>query len=165
MSYKKISRCEREYDRIDADKIEFIKGQLIQRGGTISGSNPWKAETHDHDVDLYGTWDPLSEKLTIKVDSPVYVSCSAVWDTIDPLMQQVQAMPKKPAPTTPEPQPTPQAPPTTPVVTPTPAAPVTTQPDTNPLAASVAGYNNDHSNLLIMGGLICAAVAWYRFRK
>ncbi len=166
MTYKRIDNCTRVYDNIDADKIEVIKSELLHQGATVTGSNPWKAVTHQWDTDLYGTWDQSANTLTVKVDSPAYVACSKVWDKIDPLMQKVQALPKKVvAPVEPPPvTPTTPASPPAPDVTPAPPIPAT-ETKTNPLAASISGASGDNTDLYMVGALVIAAVAWFRFRR
>jgi hypothetical protein len=83
------------YDGITKFKIGVITQRLGEQGVSVSGDNPWDADTHKSGVKLHSSWDEGSGILTVEVsDKDFYVPCGKIWGTIDPLVQEVQAMPE-----------------------------------------------------------------------
>lgn len=81
------------YPNIDQNRINAILQALRQSGSTVTGNNPWNVDTHNNGVKLQGSWNQATSVLAIIVtDKNWYVPCGKIWDTIDPLIRNVQQL-------------------------------------------------------------------------
>lgn len=84
---------QRTYDGITKFRIGVVLQRLGEQGATVTGDNPWDADTHRSGVKLHGSWDEASSVMTVAVaDKDFYVPCGKVWDAIEPLIREVQAL-------------------------------------------------------------------------
>ena len=93
----------RTYDNIQPHHVVIIKEKLAQKGATIEGNNPYRIDTHNHDVIIFATYDEQAKAITIRTEEPFYVSCSKIFETIDPLIDTVREIPAPSAVATTEP--------------------------------------------------------------
>jgi hypothetical protein len=78
------------YPNITQQKMNFILNALSNDGATVTGSNPWFVDTHKFGVRLEGNWNEDTHILTIIVtDKNFLIPCTQIWNSIDPLLQQV----------------------------------------------------------------------------
>lgn len=82
----------RVFTGVDQPALDRIFQRLHDKGAEISGSNPWNVITHDHGVELHGTWDGGSNTLTLAVtDSALLAPCGAVWSALEDMLNEVGA--------------------------------------------------------------------------
>ena len=84
----------RSYNGVARPVLAAIMQQLTANGAEISGHNPWVVITHQHGVELKGSWDEPSAMLTLEVtDSDFAAPCSAIWSKIDDDIRSVGGNP------------------------------------------------------------------------
>jgi len=84
---------EHHYANITQSKINAIMDALKKNGATITGNNPWDVDTHKYGIKLRGTWNSANLTLSIIVtNKDIYVPCSKIWDTIDPLINHIASL-------------------------------------------------------------------------
>jgi hypothetical protein len=84
---------EYQYQNITQIKINKILEQLKLNGATITGNNPWLVDVNSNGVKLSGSWNPSTATLAVVVtDKSWYVSCSKIWDKIDPLINHIASL-------------------------------------------------------------------------
>lgn len=80
------------YEGIDRNNVDTILKGLITHGSSVTGNNPWTIDTKKHGVMLRGEWNEATSVLTITVThADWYVPRKAVWESIDSLMDDIQA--------------------------------------------------------------------------
>lgn len=96
------------YYAVTVDRMNKILQQLVDEGATITGNNPWSVDTHNHGVELKGTWYKAAQQLYVEVtDTGTLVPCDLVWTKLDSLLSGlgVSSMPAQSAPQAPAPAP------------------------------------------------------------
>lgn len=84
----------RSYAHVTTRVRDTLLARLHDEGMTITGSNPWDVDTHNHDVKLRALWDPSTLELRLVVTSGQggffgLVTCSSIWERIDPVIKEV----------------------------------------------------------------------------
>lgn len=74
------------YEGVDQAHFDLILGKVKDSGFTVEGNNPYRIDTHNHDVILNGTYDADAQVLVISPDAPIYVPCGKIWDAVDPMV-------------------------------------------------------------------------------
>ena len=78
------------YHNYTQERINKLLDELKKLGFTVTGSNPWDVDTHNHGVKLRGQWNASTGDLSVIVtDKSWIVSCSMVWGKIDPILEHV----------------------------------------------------------------------------
>jgi hypothetical protein len=81
------------YHNIDQIKVDAIMSQLLSHNVSVSGNNPWSADTHNHGVIICAEWDEPTSTLNLTVtDKAFYVPCAKIWEFIDPLIGHVSTL-------------------------------------------------------------------------
>lgn len=92
-----VGQCDvRPYPGATPSAINALLLKLHSEGMTVTGNNPWDIDTHNHDVKLRAVWDPRTQVLKIIVTSGKggywgLVTCSKIWDEIDPVVRKVMS--------------------------------------------------------------------------
>lgn len=82
----------RTFTGVSPAVLDRIFGRLHDKGAEISGNNPWSVVTHDHGVELRGTWDQASNSLILTVtDSDFLAPCGSIWDALESMLAEVGA--------------------------------------------------------------------------
>ena len=82
----------RSYGNVNRGVLTAIMHKLASNGAEIAGQNPWTVDTHQHGVQLRGSWDEPSAMLVLEVtDSDFAAPCSAIWSAIDDDLRSVGA--------------------------------------------------------------------------
>jgi hypothetical protein len=82
----------RLYHSVTVEIVNAILKKLVEQGSDITGNNPWKVVTHNHGVELRGTWYREAKKLLVEVTgSDIIVPCDSVWSTLDPMLTSLGA--------------------------------------------------------------------------
>ena len=84
----------RSYAGVSSQIVDQLLARLRAEGMSVVGDNPWDIETHQYDVKLHAVWDPrvLELKLIVSTGEGGYfglVTCSKIWEKIDPIMKGV----------------------------------------------------------------------------
>jgi hypothetical protein len=78
------------YGNITQEKIDKMINAMQSKGYVVQGSNPWNVDTHSHGVKLSGSWDTTNQVLSVTIVSKnFYVTDNAVWNKIDPLINNL----------------------------------------------------------------------------
>jgi len=81
------------YGKLTKEKVDAIIKELKNRGITLTGDNPWEADTHQSGVKLKGEYSEATMMLTVTItDCNWYVPGSLIWAKIDPLMRHILGM-------------------------------------------------------------------------
>lgn len=84
----------RNYQNINGATRDRILQQLRESGATVTGNNPWDADTHNHGVKLRGNWRSDTETLSVIVTAKnIYGTCKRVWSELDKFIPKPQALP------------------------------------------------------------------------
>jgi len=82
----------RKYPNIDEAAKNTIIQRLRDNGATVTGNNPWDADTHNHGVKLRGHLQ--SETLSVTVTAKnMYVLCRKIWSELDKNIPKLQVLP------------------------------------------------------------------------
>ncbi|WP_459202461.1 hypothetical protein [Methanococcus sp. CF] len=82
-----------EYSNINQQKVDLMIEELKEHGISVTGNNPWVIDPKKFSIKLQATWDKESSKLYVIVtDKSFLVPCSKIWDTIDPLINNIQGL-------------------------------------------------------------------------
>jgi hypothetical protein len=77
--------------RITRPLMDSIIKELTSNGATVIGNNPWTADTGNHGVVLYGSWDDKKSTLLVSVmDKDIFVPCSQIWEVVVPLVLRLR---------------------------------------------------------------------------
>jgi hypothetical protein len=84
---------QRRYTNMSRERIASVMAALRRSGVRISGENPWEIDTLRHGVHLAAAWSEVTEVLALTItDRNWYVSSDDVWNTIDPLLEEVGSL-------------------------------------------------------------------------
>ena len=79
------------YGNLSREKVDAVINELKNNDVTVTGNNPWDADTHQSGVKIRAEYLAATMTLAVTVvDSDWYAPCSMIWDKIDPLMHHIQ---------------------------------------------------------------------------
>ena len=80
----------RTYPKVVRQSVDAMLNELMKNGAKITGNNPWFFDTLQSGVKLRGEWLEDASTLSVTlIGKEWYVPSSRIWETIEPLMSQL----------------------------------------------------------------------------
>ena len=80
----------RTYPKVVRQSVDAMLNELMKNGAKITGNNPWFVDTLQSGVKLRGEWSEDASTLSVTlIGKEWYVPSSRIWETIEPLMSQL----------------------------------------------------------------------------
>ena len=80
----------RTYPKVVRQSVDAMLNELMKNGAKITGNNPWFIDTLQSGVKLRGEWLEDASTLSVTlIGKEWYVPSSRIWETIEPLMSQL----------------------------------------------------------------------------
>ena len=80
----------RTYPKVVRQSVDAMLNELMKNGAKITGNNQWFIDTLQSGVKLRGEWSEDASTLSVTlIGKEWYVPSSRIWETIEPLMSQL----------------------------------------------------------------------------
>ena len=80
----------RTYPKVVRQSVDAMLNELMKNGAKITGNNPWFIDTLQSGVKLRGEWSEDASTLSVTlIGKEWYVPSLRIWETIEPLMSQL----------------------------------------------------------------------------
>ncbi len=80
----------RTYPKVVRQSVDAMLNELMKNGAKITGNNPWFIDTLQSGVKLREEWSEDASTLSVTlIGKEWYVPSSRIWETIEPLMSQL----------------------------------------------------------------------------